>query len=504
MPELPNLLRQRLAATKNGETQTHPDADTLTAYMEQSLPPAESKTVVAHLAVCEPCREVVALSQALMVQPDTQTVLTPAPVSRWRRLFAPAFSAAAAVAGMAVIAFMVLELPQKNLQQSSPSATARNATTGSATTNNPTSLPNSQPAQEKATVGDQAAPAESKAAASAPSQQADARLSSAQPDLSTSAKETEARLEDSGKSRAAKKLGAEVSMASAPAALPAKAPVLTAALPRRDYVNTNFFNSSSSDKVVLDSQGNNLPPAPQPQLGAANSAFNTANNKITMFADLPANAAGNSNVRLLTPAPPPEHLGCTVCKIVQSTAHTLGFHSPVRTPALRAGALSSSALGGPGMFSGAIEKSQPAEISAAPARADADSFAASSSLSASAMAPSLHKADSTAPTWKVADGKLMKSSGQSQWEDAYPVASSIVEFSFVNARGNDVWAGGSHASLIHSRDGGLTWETIRLGDNASGTIVSIIAGTMSVQVKTSDNQTWASADGGKTWNLRGE
>jgi photosystem II stability/assembly factor-like uncharacterized protein len=115
------------------------------------------------------------------------------------------------------------------------------------------------------------------------------------------------------------------------------------------------------------------------------------------------------------------------------------------------------------------------------------------------MAPSLRKDESAAPMWKVADGKLMKSSGQSQWEDAYPVAGSAMEFSFVNARGNDIWAGGSHASLIHSRDGGRSWETIALGDNASGTVISIIAGTMSVQVKTSDSQTWASADGGKTW-----
>ncbi len=118
------------------------------------------------------------------------------------------------------------------------------------------------------------------------------------------------------------------------------------------------------------------------------------------------------------------------------------------------------------------------------------------------MAPSVRRSDSATPAWKVVDGKLMKSSGQAQWEDAYPVASSIMEFSFVNARGNDVWAGGSHASLIHSRDGGQTWDTIKLGDNASGTIVSIIAGTMSVQVKTSDNQSWSSTDGGKSWELR--
>jgi photosystem II stability/assembly factor-like uncharacterized protein len=154
------------------------------------------------------------------------------------------------------------------------------------------------------------------------------------------------------------------------------------------------------------------------------------------------------------------------------------------------------------MFSGAIEKSQPSEISAAPARSDTDTLAASGSLSVGAMA--YRSADSATPAWKVAGGKLMKSSGQSQWEDAYAVAGSTMEFSFVNARGNDVWAGGSHASMIHSRDGGLTWETVKLGDNASGTIVNIIAGTMSVQVKTSDNQTWSSVDGGKTWTLRGE
>ena len=498
MPELPNLLRQRLAATETGETQAHPDADTLTAYMEQSLPTAESKTVVAHLAVCEPCREVVALSQAVMAQPETQTVLAPAPIPGWRRLFRPVFGAAAAVVAMGLIAFMVFQLPQKNQQQ----ALNKPAATG-ATASNAANPPASSPAQETqqakaASAGEPTERAESKA--SSPTQQADARLTSGLSNLAAPAKATEARLEDAGKAKTAKNLAPPTPTAAAPAALATNVPVLTAAVPKKDYVNTGFFNSNSSDKIVVDSQGNNLPAAPQPQPAAASSAFNTANNKITIFADLPANAAGNSNVRMLTPNPSQEHLGCTVCKFVQSTAHTLGFHSSAKVPALRAGALGNSALGGPGMFSGAIEKNQPAEISAAPARADSDSFAASSSLSAGAMA--YRSADSATPTWKVAEGKLMKSSGQAQWEDAYPVASSAIEFSFVNARGNDVWAGGSHASLIHSRDGGQTWETIKLGDNASGTIVSIIAGTLSVQVKTSDNQSWASTDGGKSWALR--
>ena len=492
MPELPNLLRQRLAATETGETQAHPDADTLTAYMEQSLPAAESKTLIAHLAVCGPCREVVALSQAVMAPAETQTVLAPAPVARWRRLFTPVFGAMGAVAAMAVIAVMVLQLPQKNPQQGSTGAATSNAT------NSPAPQPVPETQQEKAaSTGDQTTLAESKA--SAPTQQPDAQVTPARNELSASAKETGTRLGDSGRARAAKKVASAAPVTDA-AMQPAKVPVLTASLAKKDYVNTNFFNANGADKIVVDGQVNNLPAAPQPQPSATSSAFSTANNKITIFADLPANASGNSNVRLLTPTPSQEHLGCTVCKIVQSTAHTLGFHSPARTPALRAGALGSSALGGPGMFSGAIEKNQPAEISAAPARTGADSLSVSSSLSAGAMA--YRSADSAAPTWKIVSGKLMKSSGQAQWEDAYPIAGSAMEFSFVNARGNDVWAGGSHASLIHSRDDGQTWETVKLGDNASGTIVSIIAGTMSVQVKTSDNQTWASNDGGKSWALR--
>ncbi|HEY5029461.1 MAG TPA: YCF48-related protein [Candidatus Angelobacter sp.] len=494
MPELSNLLRQRLAATENGGAQVHPDADTLTAYMEQSLPSTESQTVVAHLAVCEPCREVVVLSQSLLAEPATQTVLAPAPVSRWRRLLTPAFGAAASLVAMAVIAVMVLQLPQKHSQQSlNPQTPNRQA-------------PN-PPAQEtqqaqSVPVEDKAAPAKAKAAVPAETHSA----SVGGLDLAVRAREANTQREAPSRAKAEVALAPAASIvAPATTPPPAKMAVLTAGLQKKDYVNTNFFISSGADNVALDGQGNSLPAAPQPQPSAASNPFNTSNSKITMFADLPANAAGKSNVRILTPVPPQEHFGFALGKIMQSTARTLRLHSPVGSPALRDGALSSSALGGPGMFSGAIEKSQPTEVLAAPERKDADSFTASGSLSPSAMAPSgSRSSDSASPTWKVASGKLMKSAGPSQWEDAYPVASSIMEFSFVSVRGNDVWAGGSHASMIHSRDGGLTWDTIKLGDSATGTIVSIIAGTMSVQVKTSDNQTWSTADGGKTWTLRGE
>src|SRR5882672_4836036 len=106
MPELPNLLRQRLAAAGNGGAQIHPDADTLTAYSEHALPAVERKSVVAHLSVCEPCREVVALSQPQLAEAAVQQVLKSAPVPAWRRLFTPAFGLAACVAAMAIIAVL--------------------------------------------------------------------------------------------------------------------------------------------------------------------------------------------------------------------------------------------------------------------------------------------------------------------------------------------------------------------------------------------------------------
>ncbi|HXO39605.1 MAG TPA: hypothetical protein VN872_13265, partial [Candidatus Acidoferrum sp.] len=365
MPELSNLLRQRLAVTGNGAAQLHPDADTLTAFVEQSLPSTENETVVAHLAVCEPCREVVVLTQSLTAELATQTVLTPAPVARWRRLFTPVFGAAAFVAAMAVIAFMVFQLPQKHPQQSLNSPA-----------NRPTSSPTAQETQQaKATsIGDQPASTEAKAAAPAETHSE----SVGGLDLAVRAKEeSETHREGFSRAKAAIAVAPATNRIAPPAASSAKAPVLTAALQKKDYVNTNFFTSSNADNVVLDGQGNSLPPAPQPQPSAARNTFATANSKMTIFADLPANEAGKSNARILTSTPPQEHSGWAFGKIVQSTARSLHLHSPVGSPALRAYNLSSSALGGPGMFSGAIEKSQSAEISAAPARADADSFAAS-------------------------------------------------------------------------------------------------------------------------------
>lgn len=486
MPELPNLLRQRLAGTENGSAQVHPeatahpDADTLTAYVEQLLSSSERQTVVAHLSVCEPCREVVMLSQPELSESATQTILAPAPVSPWRRLLRPAFGLAASVAAMAIIAVLVVRLPQKSAQQAVKPTT-----------------PEAQQAQATPLKDQTAAPEAPKAAVPVPSANT-LSASAAQMDLDRRANEARNELKNEGAARAKV---ATAFMASEAAPPPPPAPTL-AGLQRKDYVNTDFFAANNADGVVLEGQSrNNFPSAPQPQTAAGGTLF-TANSKITGFSDIPSNAAGTSNVRILSPNPPSKPLTYKLGQFASAAARSLHLHSNV-SPTLRTGALGASTMGEPGSFSATLLKDQTSEVKAAPEKADAGSLAASEALSPGALsAPGFTSRVSTPALWRVVGGKLIKSAGQSQWEEAYPGAG--FEFSFVTARGNDIWAGGSHASIIHSRDGGLTWETVRLGDAATGTIVSIMAGTLNVQVKTSDNQLWSSTDAGKTWSLRGE
>lgn len=59
MVQLPKLVRERLQVNTPGE---HPDADLLTAYMEQSLTRKERLQMEDHLAACSECRQIVALA----------------------------------------------------------------------------------------------------------------------------------------------------------------------------------------------------------------------------------------------------------------------------------------------------------------------------------------------------------------------------------------------------------------------------------------------------------
>lgn len=81
----------------------HPDADSLSAFVEGMLPEHERLACLAHLAECSRCREVVYLAQEPLAEPTPAPVAEPAPL-RWKRWFAPvpALSAAAVACALVV------------------------------------------------------------------------------------------------------------------------------------------------------------------------------------------------------------------------------------------------------------------------------------------------------------------------------------------------------------------------------------------------------------------
>ena len=530
MPDVSNLLRQRLGRgpgdgeAASPDSMLHPDADTLTAFVEQLLPSVERNSVVTHLSVCTLCREVVTLSlpQLPELAAQGQTAL---PVSNWRRFWTPGFRWAASAAAVAVAAALVVELPRQN--QVTPPQGTQSETTRAA------QEAKVAPAPEQPAVS---GPGQSSSGQSSPGQGASDKSAAVggltSNTVTPSAPITEARITSLGRF-AVKDTPQPRSLTFSTAGLSNKKEIagtqladaastavfIAGASGKQDYVNNDLFaandaNTSTSFSTNGSFSNNgasyrydNFPPAPSPQPG--NSLLGLAAAppaQIANFSGIPANAKQKSKfLHILNPLTPVEHLGCILCKIVDSRHLTKPAPS---SPAIAPGALAFSAMEVQGKFDPSLAKSQPTPLAAASEKStsgDLDRSEAFTRRAAAAAAPASARLRESAAAqlhWRVADGKLFKSLDQNQWQDAYPRPDASFEFSFVTAHGADVWAGGSRAALLHSRDGGAMWENIKLGDSASGTIVGIVANGLNVQVKTSDNQTWASSDVGKTWALQ--
>src|SRR5271157_5022714 len=65
--ELPKPIQEALASQTAGDV--HPSADSLTAFVEHSLPQRESQRITDHLAQCADCREVVFLASNALEEP---------------------------------------------------------------------------------------------------------------------------------------------------------------------------------------------------------------------------------------------------------------------------------------------------------------------------------------------------------------------------------------------------------------------------------------------------
>jgi len=100
MQSLPKIVRARLRPATPATAESHPDADLLTAFAEQSLAGRERDHVVEHLSRCRDCREVVllALPAEVELQPLAASAMqTSANWFRWRVLRWVALAAGVAV-----------------------------------------------------------------------------------------------------------------------------------------------------------------------------------------------------------------------------------------------------------------------------------------------------------------------------------------------------------------------------------------------------------------------
>jgi len=117
-------------------------------------------------------------------------------------------------------------------------------------------------------------------------------------------------------------------------------------------------------------------------------------------------------------------------------------------------------------------------------------------------------------TWAITAGILQRSldSGET-WQSALRPGHPLLCYA---AHGADVWTGGQTGTLFHSVDGGVTWVLVQPAIKAQQlsadiTHIDIDAGNdlgvdvrspAQVVVSTSNNETWSSADGGKTWDKK--
>jgi hypothetical protein len=137
MTEVPKIVHDRLRDAL--PEQTHPDADLLTAFAEQTLSASERDGILHHLALCGDCRDVIALAlpAADVVPPQTadedrvRTTVSRAGAPAPHKLsFAwPTLRWAALAAGVVVAGAVLLMHPRKLNQATLPSANRQVATT---------------------------------------------------------------------------------------------------------------------------------------------------------------------------------------------------------------------------------------------------------------------------------------------------------------------------------------------------------------------------------------
>jgi hypothetical protein len=453
MPEVPKIVYDRLRAGLRGGSVpevAHPDPDVLTSFAEHSLAAAERESVLQHLARCGDCRELVALSipplesgaQPVTVE-ESESAVTVAGSARGkaggrRSWFVwPGLRWAALAAGLIVAGGILLIHPGK-----------------------PTAVP--QAKQQPASTVTQ--PAETIIADKTFLTRENA------PHTTNPEKKPPA---------AERMFNRDKESKLAYSAAPPAATVMARGQIEPRAASKDLAAGAAAGGVV---GGAPTRPAPAPQVPAASemvevtaasAAVNTENARINQpangeqVANLPVNGRNVSDLTVISKA-----------KAAKAESNA--------TPSLQR--------------SETLDKQQPAD-------AAARQQGVVTSLNATA-ANLLHadKNDFPQPAqhpaqWAIHGNDLQRSldSGVA-WTTVLHSDRPLLSYA---AADNEIWAGGKAGDLFHSANGGATWNQVHpltQDQTLFGDITHIdISNPSQIVLFTSNNQSWSTADSGKTW-----
>jgi hypothetical protein len=468
MPELPNIVRERLKVSR--PVADHPDADVLTAFAERALPESERAVVAEHVARCHDCRDILALSLPATVE------LVPMvfPVREgWFR--APMLRWGAVAAGVAVLAVAGLLQYEGGRGPISSVAEIRQYETHASESK---TAPGGR-TDESAKV----TPGVTNALA-APASTVPASASGANA-VATIASNADARLK---KEQVAARN--ETGMLSTPGTLNLAGP--TAGLP---------LHGPGSRRTAGDSLGGSI------------------NRSLPLFGKQAPASAGQVEmqsqvVAANTPdqAPSRAFMDVTVdkAKAPQTTTVEVSAEAPVleTTSAAQASPLTPSASWGISASGGLLRSFDQG-------RTWANVDVNASFPVASQMVMVVPRSQRSARVSQdTIQGQAAQSQAQSQSESktlskavspqsAAASAIAIPVFRAISAAGLEVWAGGSAGVLYHSVNGGEQWT--RVFPSASGILLTgditgiAFSDPLHGQVTTSTKELWITVDAGQTW-----